>query len=80
MIAQKYRDEMVRLMETVLEEIGPRVSCGEAEGRLGEIPRQRWGELGHAVPSLALYPIVGLNLSDDVCPRDQGDRDDCQRR
>jgi hypothetical protein len=64
MIAQQYRDEMVRLMETVLEEIAPREPCGAAEGRLGEILRRRWGELGHAVLSLALYPIVGLNLSD----------------
>jgi hypothetical protein len=42
MIAQEYRDEMLRLMETVLEEIGPRESCGEAEGQLGERLRQRW--------------------------------------
>ena len=30
---------MARLMETVLDEGGPRESCGEAEGHLGETPR-----------------------------------------
>jgi len=49
MLAQEYRDEMVRLMQTVLEEIGPRESCGEAEGRLGEMLRRRWSEFGYAV-------------------------------
>jgi len=78
MIAQKYRDEMIRLMETVLEEIGPRESCGEAEGRLGEMLRQRWGQLGHAVQDesflchprafLGFIPItVGLYLGAAAC-------------
>ena len=49
MIAREYRDDMVRLVETVLEEVGPREPCGEAEARLGETLRQRWRELGHAV-------------------------------
>ena len=78
MIAQGYRDEMVRLMQRVLEEIGPRESCGEAEGRLGELLRQRWGELGHSVRSesfhchprafLGFIPItVGLYLGAAAC-------------
>jgi hypothetical protein len=48
-IAQEYRDQMVRFLETVLAEVGPRESCGTAEGRLGEALRRRWSELGHAV-------------------------------
>ncbi|MHC4505788.1 MAG: M28 family metallopeptidase [Planctomycetota bacterium] len=78
MIAQKYRDEMVRLMATVLEEIGPRESCGEAEGRLGETLRRRWSELGHAVKceSFRCHPraflgfipfAVGLYLGAAAC-------------
>ena len=35
---------------------------------------------GLGVLSLAVCPIVGLNLSDAVSPRDQGDRDDRQHR
>jgi hypothetical protein len=39
MIAESYRDEMARLMETVIGEGGPRESCGEAESPLGETLR-----------------------------------------
>jgi hypothetical protein len=78
MIAQEYRDEMVRLVRTVLEEIGARESCGEAEGRLGESLRRRWSELGHAVEGesfhchprafLGFIPItVGLYLGAAAC-------------
>jgi hypothetical protein len=78
MIAQEYRDDMVRLMETVLDEIGPRESCGEAEGRLGETLRRRWSELGHTVQSesfrchprafLGFIPFtVGLYLGAAAC-------------
>jgi acetylornithine deacetylase/succinyl-diaminopimelate desuccinylase-like protein len=78
MIARDYRDEMVRLMETVLEEIGPRESCGEAEGRLGEVLRRRWSELGftvedhafrcHPRAALGFIPItVGLYLGAAAC-------------
>jgi hypothetical protein len=49
MIARQYRDEMVRLVKTVMDEIGPRESCGAAEHRLGETLRRRWSELGLAV-------------------------------
>ena len=78
MVAQEYLDGMLRLMETVLEEIGPRESCGEAEGRLGESLRRRWSELGHAVEGesfhchpqafLGFIPIiVGLYLGAAAC-------------
>jgi hypothetical protein len=78
MIARDHRDEMVRLMETVLEEIGPRESCGEAEGRLGEMLRRRWSELGftvedhafrcHPRAALGFIPItVGLYLGAAAC-------------
>jgi len=78
MIAQEYRDEMLRLMETVLEEIGPRESCGEAERRLGETLRRRWSELGHSVQGesfrchprafLGFIPFsVGLYLGAAAC-------------
>jgi len=78
MIAQTYRDEMIRLMKRVLEEIGPRESCGEAEGRLGEMLRRRWSELGYSVQSesfrchprafLGFIPItVGLYLGAAAC-------------
>jgi acetylornithine deacetylase/succinyl-diaminopimelate desuccinylase-like protein len=78
MIAQEYRDEMVRLMETVLEEIGPRESCGEAEHRLGETLRRRWSELGltvecepfrcHPRAFLGFIPFsVGLYLVAAAC-------------
>ena len=78
MIAQEYRDEMLRLMETVLEEIGPRESCGEAERRLGERLRRRWSELGHTVQGepfrchprafLGCIPFsVGLYLGAAAC-------------
>jgi hypothetical protein len=78
MIAQDYRDEMVRLMETVLEEIRPRESCGEAEGRPGGMLRRRWSELGFTVEEHALrchpraapglIPItVGLYLGAAAC-------------
>jgi acetylornithine deacetylase/succinyl-diaminopimelate desuccinylase-like protein len=78
MIARQYRDEMVRLLEGVLEEIGPRESCGEAEARLGERLERRWSELGHAVQGesfhchprafLGFIPItVGLYLGAAAC-------------
>ena len=77
-IAQKYRDHMVRFLETALAEIGPRESCGRAEGRLGEILRRRWGGLGHAVQEesfrchprafLGAIPLtVGLYLGAIAC-------------
>ena len=64
MIAREYRDDMVRLVETVLKEIGPRESCGEAEGRLGETLRRRWCELGHAVQveSFRCHPRASLGF------------------
>jgi len=78
MVAQRYRDEMVRLLETVLEEIGPRESCGEAEWRLGEMLRGHWSELGlvvqdhrfrcHPRAALGFIPItVGLYLGAAAC-------------
>jgi acetylornithine deacetylase/succinyl-diaminopimelate desuccinylase-like protein len=64
MIAQRQRDEMLGFMETVLEEVGPRESCSEAEGRLGEMLRRRWSDLGLTVQdhSFRCHPRAALGF------------------
>jgi hypothetical protein len=76
MIAQQYRDEMVRLVETVLDEIGPRESWGEAERRLGETLRRRWSELGLAVQEepFRCHPRAFLGCVPITVGLDPGDR------
>ncbi len=47
MIAERYRAWMHGLIESVLREIGPRESCGEAEQRFGAQLIEQWRAFGH---------------------------------
>ena len=55
MISRECRDQMGRLVETVLEEIGPRDSRGQTERHLEETLRRRWREPGHAVQAESFH-------------------------
>lgn len=49
MDAERYRDDMFRLVQSVLTEIGPRESCSENERRLGRRLVELWTRAGMAV-------------------------------
>jgi hypothetical protein len=42
MQAAKYQDYMFGLLKKVIDEIGPRASCSEAEKRLGRLLVKEW--------------------------------------
>jgi hypothetical protein len=49
MVAEKYQDYVHNLIRRVLDEIGPRPSCSEAESRLGRLLAREWMPVCDAV-------------------------------
>jgi hypothetical protein len=42
MLANKYQDYMFGLIKKVIDEIGPRLACSEAEKKLGRLLVEEW--------------------------------------